>query len=286
MTIRVAGLFVHPIKSAASIEVDELALDLLGAVADRRWLVIDADGDAITSRETPALALVRPEFADPTWHANGIRRNVDGALLVHAPSMTSLRLDVPPDGALRTVRVWGDELLARDCGDAASLWMSDAIGRACRVVRIDHRARRPLREKYAGGVARDDRVVAFSDGAPLLILGQASIDALNERLVEQGGEAMDRRRFRPNVLLRGSSPHEEDTWRSVIIGDVSVGVGEPCSRCVMTTIEPTTGERGVEPLRTLATYRRQDGQVMFGMNATNATSGTLRVGDAVRGTPK
>ena len=92
---------------------------------------------------------------------------------------------------------------------------------------------------------------------------------------------MDRRRFRANIWLDGLSPHEEDHWRAVRIGDVTLGLGTRCPRCVLTTVDPDTLERGVEPLRTLATYRREDGGVVFGVNTTHADPGWIRVGETV-----
>ncbi|MEQ1690750.1 MAG: MOSC N-terminal beta barrel domain-containing protein [Gemmatimonas sp.] len=280
MTPRVAALFVHPLKSAAAIAVNALALDDRGAVADRRWLVIDDDGMQITARETPALALVRPTFCDVGGHEVNTR-NVDGPLWLDAPGLSRLRLAIPTTSATRIVQVWKDRVDAQDMGDEVAGWMSDALSRPCRVVRLADQAHRPLAAKYAGPLPHVGRRVAFSDGAPLLILGQASVDALNARLVEQGGDVMSASRFRPNVLLANTTAHEEDTWSRIRIGEVVLGVGSPCERCVMTTIDPITGEQGVEPLRMLSTYRRQNGPVMFGMNATHEQPGTIHVGDFV-----
>ena len=277
---RVAALFVHPIKSAALVEVDEMTLDDRGAVGDRRWLVVDEDGLQITAREYPPLALVRPSFANANLESS-IRRNEDGPLVLNAPRMSSLRLEVPDAGDASTVQVWKDRVDAIDAGDEAAAWMSDAIGRRCRVVRSAEDARRPLAPKYAGPLAYAERRVAFTDGAPLLLLGQGSVDELNARIVERGGEVLPVARFRPNILLSDCAPHEEDTWQSIRIGDVGIGVGSPCERCVMTTIDPLTAEKGLEPLRTLATYRRQGAQVVFAMNATHAAPGVLHVGDKV-----
>ncbi len=285
MSVRVERLFVHPIKSARAIEVSSLALDELGAVGDRRWLVVDETGEGITARTTPALALVQPSFdGEPEAIAlvsPPLASNRDAALTLRAPGHSALRVTIPSGAITRPVTIWNDTVSALDAGDEAAAWMSEVLSRTCRLVRLDDAARRPLRAKYAGYLPRDSRRVAFTDGAPLLVLGQASIDYLNERMVLAGGEAFDVRRFRPNVLLRGGEAHDEDTWRSARIGEVSVAIGEPCSRCVMTTIDPSTGAGGVEPLRTLAQYRRQQGEVMFGMNATHEAPGIIRVGDTV-----
>ncbi len=277
---RVSALFVHPIKSAAAIAVDSLVLDDRGAVGDRRWLVVDEAGMQITARETPALALVRPMFVEGDDDP-GALRNVDGALWLSAPNLPRHRVELPVSRSARMVQVWADHVAAHDAGDEVAQWMSAAIGRPCRLVHIADDAQRPLRPKYSGQLSPDGRHVAFSDGAPLLILGQASVDALSARLVEQGGEPMVVARFRPNILLSYTTAHEEDTWSMIRIGAVRIAMGAACERCVMTTIDPATGERGVEPLRMLASYRRYDGKVMFGMNATHAAEGTVHLGDRV-----
>ena len=283
---RVSGLFVHPIKSAAAIAVQTLALDDRGAIGDRRWLVVDPTGRQITARDTPRLALVRPSFVMP-GAASGpatatLPINVDSGLVVHAPSVQPLVVDIPTDGPLCRVSIWDDLVEALDAGDASAEWMSHVLDRPARLMRLSDDARRPLRAKYAGALPYHDRRVAFSDGAPLLVLGQGSIDALNDRLLEQGEHTtMTVARFRPNILLSHIGAHDEDTWARAQIGTVDLAIGEPCSRCVMITLDPATAEGGVEPLRTLAGYRRQQGSVMFGMNATHAEPGTLRVGDEV-----
>lgn len=270
---RVEGLYLHPLKSAGAIAVDRLELDERGATGDRRWLLVDDDGVGITAREHHRLALIRPAFAESD-------RN--GDLRLDAPGHTSCAVKVPTDPSTRIVRIWNDDVPAHDAGDMVAEWCSDAIGAHCRMVHLAATARRPLQAKYAGPLPYAARQVAFSDGAPLLLLGIASIDALNARLLEQGSEAVNYRRFRPNVLLTDSAAHEEDTWRAVTIGDVAIGVGSQCARCVMTTVDPDTAETGVEPLRLLSRYRRADGGVVFGMNATHAAPGSIHIGDRVR----
>lgn len=270
---RIAALTVYPLKSAAGIEVQSLPLDDCGAVGDRRWLLVDGEGHAITARECHTLLRIVPRFA--TAHR-------DGALMLDAPHMPTFTALVPAtDVAERTVEIWGDAVLAGDVGDDAAAWCSDAIGRACRLVRLSDGARRPLKPKYAGPLDSTGRRVAFSDGAPLLVLGLPSVDALNTRLADGHGEAMDRRRFRANLWLDGLAPHEEDSWSRVRIGDVTLGMGALCVRCVLTTVHPDTQEQGVEPLRTFAQYRRGLDGVEFGVNATHAAPGVLRQGAVI-----
>ena len=269
---RVEGLFVHPLKSAGAIAVDVLELDERGAAGDRRWLLVDTDGVGITARKHHRLAQIRPSFAE-------VDRN--GGLRLDAPGFSSCDVRVPTNPSTRSVQIWLDDVPAHDAGDMVAEWCSDAIGAWCRMVYLAENARRPLQAKYAGSLPYADRQVAFSDGAPLLLLGSASIEALNVRLHEQGSDVVTHRRFRPNVLLAETTAHEEDTWREVVIGGVTIGVGSKCPRCVMTTIDPDTAEGGVEPLRTLAQYRRDETGVVFGMNATHAAPGSIRLDDRV-----
>lgn len=270
----IAALTVYPLKSAAGISVPHMPLDDRGAVGDRRWLLVDGEGHAITARECHPLLHVVPRFASD---------HRDGALLLDAPRLNTLVVAVPGADALeRAVTIWGDNVAALDAGDEAAEWCSDAIGRSCRLVRLDDEAQRPLKPKYAGGLPHSTRRVAFSDGAPLLLLSLASVDGLNTRLTAQGQpEPLDRRRFRANVWIGGVDAHAEDQWHHIVMGDVPVSLGSRCLRCVLTTVNPDTLERGAEPLRIFADYRRAEGGVVFGVNATHERVGTVRVGDAI-----
>ena len=274
---RVSALYVHPLKSAAGIRVDEITLDERGAAGDRRWILADAHGGMITARETHQLVLIQPSF---------LSNDRDGGIRLTAPGLAPL--DVPIEVVNRTapthlVRVWGDDVMTHDAGDDAAAWCSAAAGRPCRLRRLADQDRRPLASRFAGSINANARYVAMSDGAPLLMLGTASIDALDARLLECGqAQVMDPRRFRANVLLSGTSAHDEDTWRDIRIGEVSLSVGSACLRCVLTTVDPDSAESGHEPLRTFAEYRRTDGGVVFGMNTTHQHAGVIRVGDEVQ----
>lgn len=276
-TVRVSALFVHPLKSAAGIRVQELTLDERGAVGDRRWILADLNGGMITARETHRLVLIRPSFLTDDRH---------GGIRLTAPGLPPL--DVPTEWVDRgapaqTVRVWDDDVVAHDVGDIAAAWCSVAAGRACRLLRLADEDRRPLAPRFAGTIDAHARYVAMSDGAPLLLLGMASIDALNARLLESGhADVMDLRRFRANVLVAGTLPHDEDTWRDIRIGDVPLSVGSACTRCVLTTVDPDSAESGHEPLRAFAQYRRAAGGVIFGMNTTHRAAGVIRVGDELQ----
>ena len=277
MAITISGLYRYPIKSTAGIQVQRLELDALGAVDDRRWMLIDSNNRFITQREIGALALIK-SFVE----SDGLR--------LESAGHSSLRVRVPDTSAyVSEVVVWDDTVPVADAGNEAALWCSAVIGMPCRLTHIADQAERPLHPKYAGSLDPKNRFVALSDGAPLLIISEGSLEMLNTQLAKRDLAPVGFDRFRPNVVVSGASAHEEDTWRTIKIGGVTIGVGSPCPRCVITTIDQSrgvrasalTGEPGGEPLRTLATYRRQGNGVMFGMNATNDVAGVLRVGDAV-----
>lgn len=271
----VAGLTIYPLKSASGIDVHELILDERGAMGDRRWLLVDPEGGAITARECHAMLRIVPSFLDEEDRDGGLWLSADGEPLLHVA--------VPSSQAERCrVVIWGDVVMAHDAGDDAAVWCSRVIGRDTRLVRVFDESRRALKPKFAGPLSPEGRDVAFTDGAPLMLLGLSSIGMLNTHLAALGHPGdMDRRRFRANVWIAGVGAHLEDTWRLVRIGDVTLGAGTLCARCVLTTIDPDTRQQGTEPLRTLAGYRRMDGLVMFGVNVTHDAPGVLRVGDAV-----
>lgn len=276
-TARVSALYLHPLKSAAGIRVREITLDERGAVGDRRWVLADANGEMITARETHRLVLIRPSFLSNDHH---------GGIRLTAPGLRPL--DVPislVDRAAPTcvIRVWDDDVVVHDVGDVAAAWCTAAAGRPCRLMRLADVDRRPLAPRFAGTIDPQSRYVAMSDGAPLLLLGNASIDALNARLLKSGhADVMDARRFRANVLVAGTLPHDEDAWRDIRIGAVSLSVGSACTRCVLTTVDPDSAASGHEPLRTFAQYRRASDGVIFGMNTTHRDAGVIRVGDEVQ----
>lgn len=229
-------------------------------------MIVDDRDRFVTGRAVGRLATLRV-----TATADGLRLDT---------GEESMDLAVPPAGeGARTVRVWADAAPARDAGDAAANWLSQRFGRPLRLVYQHDDDRRLL------GPARRDRsgdLVSFADAYPLLLIGTASLDALNARL--DIPVAMNR--FRPNVVVRTEAPFVEDGWAAVTIGNVEFAVATRCSRCVFTTVDPDTGARDPEgePLRTLRTFRSApaSGKIMFGVNLIPRDVGDIAVGDAVR----
>ena len=269
--MHLSGLFLYPVKSLGGCSVTTADVDDLGLVGDRRFLVVDDTGRFLTQRTLPRMALVATALAADT-------------LTLSAAGAGSVTVRRAPDPAapVRSVSIWKSEgLLAEDCGDDAAVWLSDFLATRCRLVRIGPAFVRPVLKP----AARPGDRVTFADAVPFLVISEASLADVNDRLVAQGGEPVPMNRFRPNLVISGCAAFAEDTWPRLRIGGVIFRAGGPCARCIVTTTDQLTADRGQEPLRTLATYRRDAGDptdVNFGQNLIHETkSGTVCVGDAV-----
>lgn len=268
--MRVSELHIYPVKGAAGIPVPRVQLDAFGVAGDRRWMIVDEAGTFLSQRERPELGRLNVEL-------------VEDGLVLRSDRAGEARVTRPPaDAARRRVRVWHDEVDAVDGGDAAAAILSAHLGSPARLVHMPDSTLRPVHPPFG----RPGDRVNFADAFPLLLIGQASLDALNARLTEP----VSMLRFRPNIVIEGTTPHAEDAWRRIRIGAVDCDVVKPCARCVVTTLDPATSRAGKEPLRTLATYRRWKGLVWFGQNAIHRVQGGVAVGDVVEvliaGTPQ
>jgi uncharacterized protein YcbX len=269
---RVTGLFLYPVKSLRGYAVPSAELDELGFVGDRRFLVVDATGKFQTQRALPRMACI-----DARLTPGSLTLSADGAGSVTVASAPD------PSAPLRTVSIWKSEgLEAEDCGPAASAWLSNYLGLECHLVRIGEKFRRPMTKS----AAKPGELVHFGDAEPLLVISEASLADLNDRIQENGSDPLPMNRFRPNIVVSGCDPFAEDHWLRFRIGGAILRHGGLCARCIVTTTDQLTGERtGKEPLKTLASYRRdrvEPSDVNFGTNLIHETkSGTIRVGDEV-----
>jgi len=260
--ITVAGLYRYPIKSCAGHRLDSAVLDGRGIEHDRRWMVVDGAGGLRTPRELPRMVFITPTLTN-------------GTMTLAAPGMSDLELGITDSGPRVGVGVWSDRVEAIDHGEAAAEWLTRFLAEPLRLVRFADDADRRVERRYA---IRAEDQVGFADAYPLLLANEASLADLNTRLPEP----LPMRRFRPNIVVRGADAYAEDRWNRIRIGPVEIAVVKPCARCAVTTVNPDTAEKGKEPLRTLATYRRaDDGAVMFCQNAIHIAPGVLRVGDEV-----
>jgi uncharacterized protein YcbX len=258
-------LATYPIKSCYRTEPDRAEVEPWGLAGDRRWIVVDEQAKLITQRERPAMGRIRPRYND-------------SGLMLEASGTDSLAVPFPT-GAPEEIRHFHMWIAATSAGDVAAHWVSQVIGRPARLFYLDDPTRRPVEPEFGGP---DDRV-SFADGFPLLLTNEASLGAVNDWLAEDGDDPIAMTRFRPNVVVSGATAWAEDDWIGgrISIGDVTFRAPKPCDRCVLTTIDPETGEKGRQPLRVLGKHRRVPGGLLFGVNLIPDGRGKIAIGDEV-----
>ena len=289
--LTVASLHIYPIKSLGGFSVEEARTTERGFEHDRRWMLVDENGRFFSQREIATMACLHCSPAQNGFQVTDIR--------------TEEHLELPwalEHGDKVQASVWADPVIAVRAPAKFSEWFSDRLGRSVSLVFMPDGTRRPVDPTYATGIT------SLSDGFPYLIISQASLDDLNARIssahphispsahsriarsadphIHPSAHPLPMDRFRPNIVVEGGAAFQEDEWRDITIGDVRFSLVKPCARCVIPTTDQRSGERGPEPLRTLAGFRRRvtpEGavKVEFGMNAMALGGDIVRVGDLV-----
>lgn len=258
--MKLTELYIHPLKSARAIALSRAYADDTGLLHDREWLLTDPDGRFITARECPALLGIQVEL-------------IPGAALFRAP-------DTPLIAALSheyrhpvECNVWKDRFAAWHGDARVDMWFSTVLGRPCRLVWLGTQSQRPQK-----GLQKP---LSFADGYPYLLVNQASLDSLNQLLPNP----VATRHFRPNLVIAGAGAYEEDDWTHLKIGGSVFEITKPCTRCVITTLDPDSGAPmpDGEPLRTLRRTRQSGDGICFGVNLRLLEgAGILNVGDDVQ----
>ena len=283
MTISILSLHTYPVKSCGGITHARIGISQAGLDLDRQWVVVDKNGQFLTQRTYPRMALVQPELD----HA---------ALFLNAPEMPTLRVSRQPvngGGKATPIVIWRSQTLGRDEGYTAAQWFSDFLGVECRLYRVHEDARRladparirAWRERNAEYPDfPQEHEFGFADGFPFLVANQASLEDLNRRMANRDEPPVAMNRFRPNIVIQGLEAYEEDYVRSIRVNDITLALVKHCTRCPMPNVDPLTGEPGTEPMLTLSLYRRFGDGILFGVNAVAAETregAELSVGDRV-----
>ena len=276
----ISDLFVYPIKSCAGVHMPEVIMLETGLEFDRAWMVVDDQGEFLTQRELPRMALIQPQLK----HYE---------MVLRAPGMLALHIKLDEVEAPVRVRVWNDEVAAYDMGAVAAQWFSDFLGVKARLVRFDPDHKRVSDSAWTGDIQALNQ---FNDGFPVLVISEASLAQLNSKLIASGSPAVGMSRFRPNIVLAATDaaseqiPHDEDRLDVLHIstgqGSLQLKPVKPCPRCPIPNIDPTTALSSPQVGDMLQSYRsnpRVDGAVTFGMNAVVLTGfeQTLKLGQLV-----
>ncbi len=261
--MRVDQLWRYPVKSARGEQLDQAVVEPWGLAGDRRWMVVDIDGAAITAREQAQLILTVPTVGATD-------------LTLEHPRVGSITVPIPDHDFVQT-NVWGTPVLAAHAR-AADEYVSAITAQPARLVYLDD----PTRRRPNPARSHETDRVSLADSYPLLLASLSSLAALNG-WIAQGPRAEEgpvpMRRFRPNLVIDGATPWDEDRWRRVRIGEVTFRAVKACDRCVLTTVDPDTAAKGKEPITTLARHRRWDGKTWFAINLIPDGVGVLRQGD-------
>ena len=258
--IHLSSIHIYPCKGLAGISVTQIEIDGFGPKHDRRWMLVDEKNEFLTQRQQPKMVLIHPEIQE-------------SSLVLQAPGQTPFEMPmVPESGTESEVSIFGERCTAWETSKEAGNWFSTFLERPCRPVFMPDSTQRVVDQEFSKFPSR----TSFTDGFPFLLIGEASLEDLNQRLQSP----IEMRRFRPNLVISGSGAFEEDLMEWLTIGDIMFQVAKPCGRCRVTTVDPEAGEfSGKDPLKTLSHFRRINGEVLFGQNLIHQKMGVLRVGD-------
>jgi uncharacterized protein len=265
--LKLSEIYVYPVKSLGGIRLEEAEVTDRGLQYDRRWMLIDENNRFISQREYSQLAVFSTELFTDFLRIMDTRVN-KGILITLEPEFSEIE-------GIVNVTVWDDEVEAWEVSETANNFFTEALGMPVRLVYMQDESHRKTDAHYS---LKGDEITSFSDGYPILIIGQSSLDDLNNRLAEP----ITINRFRPNFVFTGGTEFEEEEWHEFRVGGLRFFGVKPCARCIMTTIDPLTGKKkGKEPLLTLNRYRKAGNKILFGQNVLISQLGHISVGDEI-----
>jgi uncharacterized protein YcbX len=261
--LTISQLFIYPVKSLGGVSVAHAGLTDRGFTYDRRWMLIDENHRFLSQREQPVMALLQTAVT-PKGIKVTDKRNISNSCIIPFEG---------EENKIIKVQVWDDECVAELVCDNLDKWFSAALQLNCKLVFMPDSSMRKVDDNYAA----NNEITSFSDGYPLLLIGQSSLDDLNSRLKEK----LTIDRFRPNIVFTGGVPYEEDTMAEFDINGIDCYGVKQCARCVVTTIEQSNAAKGKEPLKTLAAYRQLNNKIYFGQNVLYKGKGIIKIGDTI-----
>lgn len=262
--MNVSQLYIYPIKSLGGIAVNAVNITDRGFEYDRRWMLIDNNNRFLSQREISEMALLQVEMLQ---HGLKVYHKKEVSNFIEIP----FGLTIP--GTI-TVDIWETLCEALLVSPDADKWFSAVLNFPCRLVYMPDSTKRQIDKRYAISV---EDITSFADGYPILMISEASLQDLNNKTEE----SIPVERFRPNMVFSGGYPFIEDTMKEFAINECKFFGVKPSARCVITTINPHTGQKGKEPLKALSAYRRKESRVYFGENVIAASAGRISISDPI-----
>jgi len=261
--LKVSQLFIYPVKSLGGIALNNAHITDRGFEYDRRWMLVDEHNLFISQRAVPEMALLKVQITDEGIKVSYQAKNSSYTIPFKAET-----------NEFADVTIWDDTCRGQFVSDEADAWFRKMLGFSCRLVYMPDETARITDPRYTS----EKNITSFSDAYPFLMIGQSSLDDLNNRLDEQ----LPMNRFRPNIVFTGGTPFEEDMMNTFTIGNVTFHGVKLCDRCIMTTINQDTAVKNKEPLKTLARYRFKNHKILFGQNLVHDGLGEIAIGDEIR----
>jgi uncharacterized protein len=266
--IQLSEIWIYPVKSLGGIQLQQSQVTDRGLEYDHRWLLVDENGQFLSQRNYPELALFLPKIKN------------DFLTITHRTKLENIAIPLRStflESEIKIqVTVWDDVVNAFEVSLEATDWFSRMLGFDVRLVYMPDESQRKVDPEYA---VSGNEINSFSDGYPFLIIGQASLNDLNLRLKNP----VSMNRFRPNFVFTGALAYAEEIWREITIGKVTFFGVKPCGRCIMTTVDQDLGTKSSkDPLLTLSKYKKLGNKVIFGQNLVGSGVGMVAVGDFVK----
>jgi uncharacterized protein len=260
---KLSQINIYPVKSLGGISLSESNVEERGLKYDRRWMLVDSENMFITQRLFPKMIFIDVKIENENLVFKHQRKSLE---------LLKISLKEFPIQKIN-IQVWEDFCDSFEYSKEINDWFSEAINFNCKLVYMPNSSERKTSTKYFP----KSKNVSFADAYPFLIIGEESLNHLNTKLYEP----ILMNRFRPNFVFSGGAAHDEDNWKNIKIGDVKFSVVKPCARCVITTIDPQSGNKNKEPLATLNSYRNFNNKIMFGQNVIGHEEGIVKIGDSI-----
>lgn len=279
----IIGLRVYPIKSCRGFDVKSAHLLRTGLDLDRNWMFISAETrEFLTIRSNPNMTLIRTAFDSDTDTLNIFIQNNKIADIPAHPTTEWLRCNTE----LKKAGIWGEQTDAWEYKSTLTQPFSEFLGADVRLL-YKGPTPRVLRGCGAPKLLGRTEATKFADMMPVLVVSMVSIRELNARLVGIGEKEIGIERFRPNIIIRGSEPWNEDGWKALRLSDgegaLELDVVSRCLRCQVPNVDPETAYKHPrQPWDQLMKYRRIDPgfkfKPSFGMLCVPREEGLVELG--------